>query len=116
MPMPLILALLFGSEFGAGPRGDDPGHQRGAVLSARYPDQIRSRATGAFRFVNYGFRPIGAFLGGVLGTALGVLEALFVTAVATSLRVLSLIGSKVLRLLELPDVAVLEGSTAAVPD
>ena len=26
--MPLILALLFGSEFGAGSRGDDPRHQR----------------------------------------------------------------------------------------
>ncbi len=116
MPMPLILALLFGSEFGAGLGVMILDINVGAVLSARYPDQIRSRATGAFRFVNYGVRPVGAFLGGVLGTALGVREALFVTAVAASLGVLWLIGSKLLRIRELPDVAVLEGSTAAAPD
>ena len=116
MPMPLILALLFGSEFGAGLGVMILDINVGAVLSARYPDQIRSRATGAFRFVNYGVRPVGAFLGGVLGTALGVREALFVTAVAASLGVLWLIGSKLLRIRELPDVAVLPDSTAAAPD
>ena len=116
MPMPLILALLFGSEFGAGLGVMILDINVGAILSARYPDQIRSRATGAFRFVNYGVRPVGAFLGGVLGTALGVREALFVTAVAASLGVLWLIGSRLLRIRELPDVAVLESSMAAAPD
>ncbi len=41
----------------------------GAIIYARTPDRIRARAGGAFRFVNYGVRPIGAVLGGLLGTA-----------------------------------------------
>ncbi len=116
MPMPLILALLFASEFGAGLGVMILDINIGAVLSARYPDQIRSRATGAFRFVNYGIRPIGAFVGGLLGTALGVREALFVTSVAASLGVVWLIGSRVLRLRELPEVAVVDASGAPALD
>ncbi len=116
MPMPLILALLFASEFGAGFGVMILDINVGAVLTARYPDQIRSRATGAFRFVNYGVRPVGAFLGGVLGTALGVRGALFVTAIAASLGVLWLIGSHLLRLRDLPDVAVLETGATGAPN
>ena len=106
MPMPLILTLLFGSEFGAGFGVMILDINVGAVLTARYPDHLRSRATGAFRFVNYGVRPVGAFVGGVLGTVLGVREALLVTGIAAALGVLWLIGSQVLRLRDLPDVAV----------
>ncbi len=106
MPMPLILALLFGSEFGAGFGVMILDINVGAVLTARYPDQLRSRATGAFRFVNYGVRPVGAFVGGLLGTALGVREALFVTGIAAALGVLWLLGSQVLRLRDLPEVAI----------
>ncbi len=106
MPMPLILALLFGSEFGAGFGVMILDINVGAVLTARYPDQLRSRATGAFRFINYGVRPVGAFVGGLLGTALGVREALFVTGIAAALGVLWLLGTQVLRLRDLPEVAV----------
>jgi hypothetical protein len=77
----------------------------GAVLSARYPDRLRSRATGAFRFINYGVRPIGALFGGALGSAIGVRETLFASAIAASLGVLFLGGSRVLRLRDLPEVA-----------
>ena len=48
----------------------------GAIIYARTPDRIRARAGGAFRFINYGVRPIGALLGGLLGTAIGVREAI----------------------------------------
>jgi MFS family permease len=105
MPTPIILALLFGSEFGAGLGVMILDINVGAVLSARYPDRIRSRATGAFRSINYGVRPLGALLGGALGTALGVREALLVTAVAGMLGVLWLVGSQLLRLRDLPEVA-----------
>ena len=67
MPMPLILALLFGSEFGAGFGVMILDINVGAIIYARTPDRIRARAGGAFRFVNYGVRPIGALLGGLLG-------------------------------------------------
>ncbi len=79
MPMPVILALLFGSEFGAGLGVMILDVNVGAIIYARTPDRIRARAGGAFRFVNYGVRPVGALLGGLLGTAIGVHEAIWVT-------------------------------------
>ena len=105
MPMWLILALIFASEFGAGIGVMILDINVGAILYARTPDRIRARAGGAFRFVNYGVRPIGALLGGLLGTALGVREAIFVATIAAIGGVLFLIGSPVLRLRDLPEVS-----------
>jgi MFS family permease len=105
MAMPVILALLFASEFGAGLGVMILDINVGAIIYARTPDRIRGRAGGAFRFINYGVRPIGALLGGALGSALGVREALFVTTIAATAGVLWLIGSPVLRLRDLPDAA-----------
>jgi MFS family permease len=105
MPMPLVLALLFGSEFGAGLGVMILDINVGAILYARTPDRIRGRAGGAFRFVNYGVRPIGALAGGLLGGALGVREAILVSTVLAIGGVLFLIGSPVLRLRELPEAS-----------
>ena len=103
LPMPLILGLLFTAEFGAGLGVMILDINAGAIIAARTPDRIRSRAGGAFRFINYGVRPIGAVLGGVLGAAIGVRETLFVVAIAAATGVLWLVGSPVLRLRELPE-------------
>ena len=110
MPMPLILALLFASEFGAGLGVMILDINVGAIMSARFPDRIRSRAVGAFRFINYGVRPVGALLGGLLGAAFGVRDALFIATIASSLGVLWLVGTRVLRLRDLPDAAELPAS------
>ena len=105
MPMPLILGLLFVSELGAGLGVMILDINVGAIISARTPDRIRSRAGGAFRFINYGIRPIGALLGGALGAAFGVRETLFVVTIAAVAGVLWLIGSPVLKVRDLPDAA-----------
>ena len=55
------------SEFGAGLGVMILDINVGAIIYARTPDRIRGRAGGAFRFINYGVRPIGALLGGLLG-------------------------------------------------
>ena len=55
--------------------------------------------------MNYGVRPVGALVGGVLGAAVGVRETLIVVTIASVAGVLWLIGSPVLRLRELPDPA-----------
>src|SRR4051794_26216913 len=39
----------------------------GVVFAQEIPDQLRSRVAGAYRTVNYGVRPLGAVLGGLLG-------------------------------------------------
>lgn len=105
MPMPLILLLLIAAEFGAGLGVMILDINVGAFITARTPDRIRSRSVGAFRFINYGVRPIGALLGGVLGVALGVREALFVATIASLAGCLWLVGSQVLKLRDLPEAA-----------
>lgn len=105
MPMPVILGLLGLAEFGAGFGVMVLDINVGSVLTARVPDRIRSRSAGSFRFVNYGIRPVGALLGGALGTALGVREALWATAIASLFGVLFLVGTRILRLRDLPEVA-----------
>lgn len=105
LPMLAVLALLFISEFGAGLGVMILDINVGAIIYARTPDRIRARAGGAFRFINYGIRPVGALLGGLLGASLGVQEALFVATIAATAGVLWLVGSPVMRLRDLPDIA-----------
>ena len=105
MSMAVILALLFGSEFGAGLGVMILDINVGAIIYARTPDRIRARAAGAFRLINYGVRPIGALFGGLLGGAIGVREAILVTTIGAIGGVLFLLGSPVLRLRDLPEVS-----------
>ena len=72
--MPLVLAMLFVSGFGLMVLDITIG----VIFAAIIPDTLRSRVTGAFQAVNYGTRPLGALLGGVLGSALGLRPALWV--------------------------------------
>lgn len=53
----------------------------GAVFAQDIPDQLRSRVAGAYRTVNHGIRPVGALLGGFLGTQIGLRNALLVSAI-----------------------------------
>jgi len=102
-PPALALAALFVAEFGAGLGVMILDINAGAIILARTPDRIRARANGAFRFVNYGIRPIGAVVGGLLGETIGVRPTLFVVTIAATLGVLWLVGSPVLRLRDLPE-------------
>ena len=105
MPMAVILVLLGVAEFGAGFGVMILDINVGALMTARVPDRIRSRTAGSFRVVNYGVRPLGALLGGFLGTALGVREALWFATIASLLGVLWLIGTRIPGQREMPDVA-----------
>lgn len=53
----------------------------GTIFAAVIPGALRSRVTGAFQAINYGTRPPGALLGGLLGTVLGLREALWIAVV-----------------------------------
>ncbi len=104
-PPALVLGALFLAEFGAGLGVMILDINVGSVMLARTPDRIRSRAMGAFRTVNYGIRPVGATLGGLLGSAIGVRETLFIVTIAPLLGILWLLWSPVIRLRELPSEA-----------
>lgn len=105
MPMPLIIALLFVAEFVSGFGVMILDINAGAMLFARTPDRIRGRAMGAFGFVNNGVRPIGAVIGGLIGTVFGVRETLFVTTIASLAGVLWLIGTPIIGLRDLPEAS-----------
>jgi MFS family permease len=83
-----------------------------AVQTAVIDDAMRSRVVGAFSSINYGVRPLGAVVGGLLGTWLGVRETLLVSAAGGLFAVLWLVRSPVIRV---RDLAALEPSPASPP-
>jgi MFS family permease len=60
-------------------------------------DQMRSRVVGAFSSINYGVRPLGAVIGGLLGTWIGVRETLLISAAGGLFAVLWLVRSPIIR-------------------
>jgi MFS family permease len=74
----LVLGMLFVAEFVSGFGVMMLDISIGAIFAAVIPATLRARVTGAFQAVNYGTRPLGALLGGLLGAALGLRPALWV--------------------------------------
>jgi predicted MFS family arabinose efflux permease len=87
------LGMLFAAEFVTGFGVMVLDISIGAIFAAVIPDTLRSRVTGAFQAVNYGTRPLGALLGGLLGTAIGLRPALWVAAIGGVAGALLLFGS-----------------------
>jgi MFS family permease len=71
-----------------------------SVLALAFPDALRSCLVGAYRFVNYGTRPVGALLGGVLGGAIGLRETMWISVAGASLGVIFLFFSPMPRVRE----------------
>jgi predicted MFS family arabinose efflux permease len=57
------------------------------------PHEVRSRVVGVSRFFNYGTRPFGALLGGVLGSAIGLRPTLWLGVLGCLLGVFFLLAS-----------------------
>lgn len=76
-----------------------------AVQAVVTPDAVRGRVVGAFTTINYGIRPVGAVLGGVLADVVGVRPTLVIGGVGGALAVLWLLGTPVLRVRSLDDLA-----------
>jgi MFS family permease len=104
-PLWLKLTLLISGEFfsGIGVMIFDVNSNSLSVLIT--PHRLRSRVVGVHRTINYGVRPIGALLGGVLGSAIGLRPTLWIGAVGGMLAVLWLIPSPIPRMRELPETA-----------
>jgi MFS family permease len=82
---PVILAMLFAAEFLSGFGVMILDISIGAIFAAVIPDAVRSRAMGAFQAVNYGTRPVGALLGGLLGSVIGMRPALWIATAGGTL-------------------------------
>ena len=99
-----ILAFLFAAEFLSGFGVMVLDITANSIKAALVPDRLRARVSGAYMVVNYGVRPIGALVGGALGTWIGLRPTLWVASLGAIAGVLWLLPSPVLRLRELPEV------------
>lgn len=104
-PRWLVLGMLLTAEFLSGLGVMILDINVGSIMFALTPDRLRSRATGAFNFVNWGIRPLGALAGGALGAVIGVRPTLWVGVLGALASVLWLVGSPVAGLRELPEEA-----------
>jgi MFS family permease len=75
----------------------------GSIKAALVPDRLRARVSGAYMVVNYGVRPLGALVGGALGTWIGLRPTLWIATVGAILGVLWLLPSPIPHLRELPE-------------
>jgi predicted MFS family arabinose efflux permease len=103
-PFWLVLALLFAAEFFSGFGVMILDIVGGSIKTALIPDRLRARVAGAYMVVNYGVRPLGALLGGALGTWIGLRPTLWIASTAAIAGVLWLLPSPLWRMRELPEV------------
>jgi MFS family permease len=101
-----ILSMLFAAEFlsGAGVMVLDI--CAGSLQTAATPDALRARTAGAQRTINYGIRPIGALIGGFLGSTIGVHSTIWIGAIGALLGALWLVASPIPHMRAITDAAV----------
>ena len=97
-----VLALLFTAEFLSGLGLMLLDIMAGAITAGTVPPPLRSRVSGAFMVVNYGVRPVGTTLGGLLGTLVGVRPTLWIATVGSLLGLAWLLPSPILGLRDVP--------------
>jgi predicted MFS family arabinose efflux permease len=104
-PRPVVLGCLFLAEFasGFGVMVLDINIQ--AIRAAVTPDRLRARVSGAYMVVNYGVRPIGSLVGGLLGAWIGMHTTLWISWAGATAGVLWLLPSPLMGLRELPECA-----------
>jgi MFS family permease len=101
----LVVAFLFAAELLSGVGLMLLDILAGTISAAIVPPALRSRVSGAFMVVNYGVRPVGAALGGVLGTAIGVHPTLWIATLGSLLGLAFLIPSPLRTMRDLPEQA-----------
>jgi len=100
-----VLAFLFGAEFLSGFGVMILDIAGATIKAALVPDRLRARVSGAYMVVNYGVRPLGSLLGGLLGSTIGLRPTLWIAAAGGVCAVLFLLPSPAPRLRELPEPA-----------
>ncbi|WP_199509475.1 MFS transporter [Nucisporomicrobium flavum] len=102
-PRPTVIGMLLAAEFLSAIGVMILDIAVGSLQTAATPASRLSLVKGAQRTVNYGVRPIGALLGGVLGELIGVHAALWIGAVGAVAGVFFVLFSPVPRMRDLPD-------------
>jgi len=102
-PTWMIMAILVVSEFLSGFGVMMMDITVGSMQTAVIPEKLLARVAGAKRTVNYGIRPVGALLGGALGTAIGVRPTLWIATVGALAGLLWILPTSIPKLHDLPD-------------
>jgi MFS family permease len=101
----LVLVILFVAEFTSGLGLMLLDIMAGSISAGTVPVPLRSRVSGAFMVVNYGVRPLGTSLGGLLGATIGVRQTLWIATVGALLGLLWFIPSPIPSLRGVPEIA-----------
>ena len=104
-PKPLVLGMLFLAEFGSGLGVMILDISAGSIFAALVPHRLRSRVSGAYMVVNNGVRPVGALIGGFLGSTIGLRPTLWIASIGAIAGFLWLLPSPIPKMRELPESA-----------
>jgi MFS family permease len=105
-PQWLIVALLFLAEFCSGIGLMLLDIMAGSISAGLIPPQLRSRVSGAFMVVNYGVRPLGTSVAGVLGTVIGLRPTMWIATVGALAGLLFILPSPIMKLHDVPEEAL----------
>jgi MFS family permease len=101
----LVITFLFTAEFLSGIGLMWLDILAGVLQGGLIPQSVRSRVSGAFMVVNYGVRPLGTSIAGVLGTTIGVHNTIWVGAGGALLGMAFLLPSPIRQIRDVPEPA-----------
>ncbi|HLY85442.1 MAG TPA: MFS transporter [Gaiellaceae bacterium] len=102
----VVIAFLFTAEFVSGIGLMLLDILAGVIQGALIPPLVRSRVSGAFMVVNYGVRPLGTSVAGVLGSTIGVHNTIWIGAGGALLGMMFLLPSPIRHIHDVPEQAV----------
>ena len=98
-----MLVCLFTAEFLSGIGLMLLDIMAGTISASLIPTALRSRVSGAFMVVNYGVRPLGTSVGGVLGSTIGLRPTLWIATVGALLGLVFILPSPIMSMREVPE-------------
>jgi MFS family permease len=101
----LVIAFLFTAEFISGMGLMLLDILAGSISAGLIPPPLRSRVSGSFMVVNYGVRPLGTSVAGVLGSTIGVHDTIWIGAGGALLGMAFLLPSPIRTLRDVPEPA-----------
>ncbi len=99
----LVIAFLFTAEFISGIGLMLLDILAASIAAGLIPPPLRSRVSGAFMVVNYGVRPLGTSVAGVLGSTIGVHTTIWIGAGGALLGMAFLLPSPIRHVHDVPE-------------